>query len=198
MQTLLRSTGLWRLSNWRRFFFICIAQRKQHISYLLRLLTVRSYTSSSWYVTRYSRQLSILLVVLILEKKHNFKKLTSPRIRLDVLPCICRNLSPRIYLCVFVGAILSARYCLRAVVGALLSCALLSMNQTWMGNEYEGHQQCSLATKTVGSQMLHRHNGYRLNKRDIYCFLLRCGVWYSIMFIFLLHVKTRLKSAIPE
>jgi len=32
---------------------------------------------------------------------------------------------------VFVGAILSARYCLRAVVGALLSCALLSMNPLW-------------------------------------------------------------------
>jgi len=37
-------------------------------------------------------------------------------------------LLPRIYLRVFVGVILSARYCLCAVVGALLSYASLSMN----------------------------------------------------------------------
>ena len=37
----------------------------------------------------------------------------------------CRNLSLRIHLRVFVRVILSARYCLRAVVGALVSCALV-------------------------------------------------------------------------
>ena len=40
-----------------------------------------------------------------------------------------RNLSQHIYLRIFVGAILSARYCLHAIVGTLLSCALLSMNR---------------------------------------------------------------------